>query len=92
MMFEKTIGSRAEVWHSKAKHTSGGLQKKHLLKNKHGRIVSKSKYLTAKKEKRLKKAGYTPVKGKFVVMRKSMKSVKGVKKTVKNKKSKKSKK
>ena len=34
----KTVGSRAEVWHGNAKKTSGGLRKKDLLKNKHGRI------------------------------------------------------
>jgi hypothetical protein len=36
----KAIGSRAEVMHGSAHHTSGGLTKKHLKYNKHGRIVS----------------------------------------------------
>jgi hypothetical protein len=70
--YEKLSGSRAEVWHGTAYKTSGDLKKGDLMKNKHGRIVSKSKHQTAKKEKRLEKAGYKPVKGKFVAMRKSM--------------------
>ena len=43
MAFEKTFGSRAEVWHGTAKKTSGGLEKSKLMKNKHGRIVSRLK-------------------------------------------------
>ena len=46
----QTIGSRAEVWHGNAHHTSGGLTKKNLLKNKWGRIVSAKKHRTAKKD------------------------------------------
>lgn len=46
---EKAVGSRAEVWHGTAKHTSGGLTKKHLMKNKYGRIVSRKMHNTAKK-------------------------------------------
>lgn len=61
----KNIGSRAEVYHGNARQTSGGLTKKDLIKNKAGRIVSKKKYLTAKKEKRLEKSGYFAKKGKF---------------------------
>lgn len=61
----KNIGSRAEVFHGNARQTSGGLTKKDLIKNKAGRIVSKRKYLTAKKEKRLEKNGYFAQKGKF---------------------------
>jgi len=80
MAFEQTFGSRAEVWHGKAKKTTGGLTKKNLHKNKHGRIVSKKKFATAKKEKRLAKAGYIPKKGKFVVMRKSMKKTRKTRK------------
>jgi hypothetical protein len=48
---EKTIGSRAQVWHGTAKKTSGGLTKKDLTMNKRGRIVSRRKAKTAKKEK-----------------------------------------
>lgn len=61
----KTIGSRAEVFHGNADHTSGGLEKSDLLKNKRGRIVSARKHKTAKKQKRLQKAGYFTKKGKF---------------------------
>ena len=50
----KMVGSRAQVWHGTAKKTSGGLMRKHLKKNKHGRIVSKKMSATAKKDKRLK--------------------------------------
>ena len=63
--FEKRLGSRAEVFHGKARQTTGGLRKKDLMKNKHGEIVSKKKHRTAKKEQRLKKHGYDTVKGKF---------------------------
>lgn len=61
----KTVGGRAEVYHGNAKRTSGGLTKKDLIKNKHGRIVSKKKHMTAKKEKRLEKNGYYAKKGQF---------------------------
>lgn len=63
--FKTRVGSRAEVWHGTAFKTPGGLTKSHLLKNKAGRIVSKSKHQTAKKERRLVKAGYGTKKGKF---------------------------
>jgi hypothetical protein len=39
----KNIGSRAQVFHGKSLKTSGGLEKKDLVKNKHGYIVSKRK-------------------------------------------------
>lgn len=60
-----TIGTRAQVWHGNAKKTSGGLTKSDLFMNKAGRIVSKSKHFTAKKEMRLLKFGYGTKKGKF---------------------------
>ncbi len=60
-----TIGSRAQVWHGTAKKTSGGLLKSDLMMNKAGRIVSKAKHITAKKEMRLVKYGYGAKKGKF---------------------------
>jgi DVNP family len=63
--FEMLIGTRAQVWHGTAFKTSGGLTKGHLLQNKAGRIVSRTKHATAKKEKRLVKAGYGTRKGKF---------------------------
>ena len=63
--YELLEGSRAQVHHGTAYKTAGGLTKAHLIKNKHGRIVSKKKHATAKKEKRLEKAGYFTRKGKF---------------------------
>jgi len=69
-MVNKTIGSRAEVWHGTAKKTSGGLMKKDLKKNKRGGIVSLRMSNRAKKDKRLEKAGYKPKKGKFVLFKK----------------------
>jgi len=58
-------GSRAQVLHGTAYKTSGGLKKQEIMMNKNGRIVSKKKHMTAKKEKRLVKAGYGTKKGKF---------------------------
>ena len=63
--FKKTIGTRAEVYHGTARRTSGGLTKSELMMNKHGRIVSKKKHNTAKKEMRLVKYGFLTKKGKF---------------------------
>ena len=73
--FEKTVGSRAEVMHCKAHHTTGGLEKKHL-KMKDGRVISKEQAKTnpgakmwmdavAKARKKLKLK-----KGEFVLIRK----------------------
>ena len=59
------VGSRRQVWNRTAKRTSGGLERKDLIKNKHDRIVSAKKHKTAKKERRLEKAGYGTRKGKF---------------------------
>lgn len=70
--FEKRLGSRAEVFHGKARQTTGGLRKKDLMKNKHGEIVSKKKHRTAKKENRLEKHGYFAQKGKFGFVKKSV--------------------
>ena len=39
----KIIGSRAQVMHGTADHTSGGLKKGDLKYNKSGRIVSRKK-------------------------------------------------
>jgi hypothetical protein len=64
-MHSQTIGTRAQVWHGTARKTSGGLTKKHLMKNKAGRIVSRAKHNTAKREMRLVKYGYGTKKGKF---------------------------
>jgi hypothetical protein len=78
--FEMLIGSRAQVMHGTAYKTAGDLTAAHLMFNKHGRIVSKKKSATAKREKRLERAGYKPKKGKFVLMRKSMRNNKTHKK------------
>jgi hypothetical protein len=64
-MYVQTVGTRAQVWHGTAKKTSGGLMKNGLMKNKAGRIVSKAKHNTAKKEMRLVKYGYGTKKGEF---------------------------
>jgi hypothetical protein len=69
-MHTKKVGSRAEVFHGNAHHTSGMLMKKDLMKNKHGEIVSKKKHFQAKKDKRLEKAGYFTQKGKFGFVKK----------------------
>lgn len=66
----KAIGSRAQVMHGTAHHTSGGLTKKDLKMNKWGRIVSRKKSANAKKDKRLEKAGYKTRKGKFGAIKK----------------------
>jgi hypothetical protein len=63
------VGTRAQVMHGNAKMTGGGLKKKDLKYNKQGKIVSKKMSIMAKKEKRLQKAGYTTVKGKFGAVR-----------------------
>jgi hypothetical protein len=64
-MHSQTIGTRAQVWHGTAKKTSGGLTKSNLMKNKAGRIVSRAKHNTAKREMRLVKHGYGTKKGEF---------------------------
>jgi hypothetical protein len=65
-----TVGSKAQVWHGSAKHTSGGLTKKDLMKHK-GRIVSKKKHALGKRAiRRLAKAGYKAKKGTFKLFRK----------------------
>ncbi len=63
--YEMLIGTRAQVWHGTAYKTTGGLTKSDLMQNKAGRIVSRAKHNTAKKEKRLVKAGYLTKKGHF---------------------------
>ncbi len=45
---KKAIGSRAQVWHGTADHTSGGLRKDDLMKS-YGRIVSVKKHAAGKK-------------------------------------------
>ncbi len=68
---ELTTGSKAQVYHGTAKHTSGGLTKADLVKNKHGRIVSRKKMAAGKKAlKYLTRKGYKAKKGSFKLFRK----------------------
>ena len=69
-----TFGSRIQVYRGHAKKTSGGLTKSDLMMNKHGRVVSKAKHFTAKKEMRLLKHGYGTKKGKFGFVKTDSKS------------------
>jgi len=68
---EMLIGSRAQVMHGTAYKTAGNLTKSQLLYNKHHHIVSRKKHVTAKKERRLEKAGYFTKKGKFGFVKRS---------------------
>lgn len=47
----QNIGSRAEVWHKKARRTSGYLFRKDLVMNPYNRIVSKKKHILMKTKK-----------------------------------------
>lgn len=67
-------GARRQVWHGSAYMTEGGLTKSDLFYNKNGRIVSKIKHITAKKEKRLQKHGFFTKKGKFGYVQKGSQS------------------
>jgi hypothetical protein len=79
-VYELLSGTRAQVWHGTAYKTSGGLTKKNLFQNKNGRIVSKTKHATAKKDMRLLKFGYGTTKGKFGFVKVTGKSKKNNKK------------
>ena len=66
-----TVGTKAQVFHGTAKHTSGGLTRSDLMKTKKGRIVSKRKHAAGKVAlRRLKAAGYSAKKGTFKLFRK----------------------
>jgi hypothetical protein len=69
--YPELFGSRTQVMNKTAYKTSGGLTASDLLMNKWGRIVSAKKHLTAKKEKRLEKAGFFAKKGKFGYVKKN---------------------
>ena len=71
--YPELFGSRTQVMNETAYKTTGCLTKDDLMMNKHGRIVSKIKYNSAKKERRLEKAGYFAKKGKFGWVRKTAK-------------------
>ena len=65
-----TVGSKAQVWHGTAKHTSGGLKKKDLMRHK-GKIVSRRKHAAGLKAiKKLRKLGYVAKKGTFKLFKK----------------------
>ena len=64
------VGSKVQVWNGTAKHTSGGLTKKDLMRHKN-RIVSKKKHAAGKKAiKHLIKLGYKAKKGTFKLFKK----------------------
>jgi DVNP family len=66
------VGTKAMVFHGTAKHTSGGLTKKDLMKTKKGRIVSRKKHALGKKSlKNLIKAGFKAKKGTFKLFKRS---------------------
>ena len=71
--YKLRVGSRAQVMHGTAKMTGGGLKKKQLKYNKHGKIVSRKASKAAKKTKNLQKAGYFTKKGQFGAYRKMIK-------------------
>ena len=73
-VFELLMGTRAQVWHGTAYKTTGGLRKMDLIQTTKGRIVSRSKHNSAKKENRLVKHGYGTMKGKFGYVKLSSKS------------------
>jgi hypothetical protein len=77
--YDMLIGTRAQVWHGTAYKTTGGLTKGDLMQNKAGRIVSRAKHNTAKREKRLVKAGFLTKKGHFGFIKngKSMRKKRG---------------
>lgn len=72
-VYNKLVGSRREVMNGTAFETSGRRTKDDFKLNKNGRYVSKKKHMTAKKEKRLEKAGYFTKKGKFGFVKKAPK-------------------
>jgi hypothetical protein len=68
------VGTKAQVWHGTAKHTSGGLTRKDLMKTKKGRIVSRRKHAAGQRAiKKLRKMGYIAKKGKFSLFTKKSK-------------------
>lgn len=71
--YKELFGSRQQVWNGTSYKTAGELTKGQIMMNKWGRIVSTKKHATAKKEKRLEKAGYFAKKGKFGYVKKTPK-------------------
>lgn len=72
--YKELFGSRHQVFNGTAYKTRGELTKEDFLMNKWGRIVSKKKHATAKKERRLEKHGFFAQKGKFGYVKKSIKN------------------
>lgn len=71
MTHTQTVGTKRQVYNGTAKHTSGGLTKKDLVKSK-GRVKSKRKVAMGKKAiKHLRKMGFTAKKGVFKLFKKS---------------------
>jgi len=68
--YPELFGSREQVMNGNAYKTAGNLTIDDLLMNRWGRIVSKDKHQTAKKERRLEKHGYFAKKGKFGYVKK----------------------
>ena len=79
-------GSRAQVMHETAYQTPGGLTKKDLKTNKHGRIVSRKMSARAGRENQLKKKGYLTKKGVFGAFKNGKAVVKKSRRTRKKKK------
>jgi len=74
--YRELYGSRVQVMNKTAYKTNGGLKKNDLMMNKWGRIVSVLKHKTAKKDKRLEKAGFFTQKGKWGFVKKESKTKK----------------
>ena len=72
--YKLLFGSRQQVWNRTAYKTAGELCHSDLMMNKWGRIVSKKKHATAKREKRLQKHGFFAKKGKFGYVKKTVRS------------------
>ena len=72
--YRMLFGSREQVMNGTAYKTTGNLTSSAFIKNKWNRWVSRKKHHTAKKERRLEKAGYFAEKGKFGYVRKTVKN------------------
>ena len=84
-------GSRRQVWNRTAKRTPGGLKREDLFQDKYGNIKSKRASKKAKKNKNLRKAGWTFKKGSFGAVKiDGSKGKKSPKKKSKSRKAKKS--
>jgi hypothetical protein len=74
--YQQLFGSRAQVMHGTAYKTTGELTREALIQNKHGRIVSKSKYKTGinNRTNNLWLNGYTAKRGRFGAVKREMKT------------------